>query len=353
MTNKDLFKQAIAEAKSIREAAIANAKTALEETLTPHLKNMLAAKLQEMEEEEDVDYTMGSQDKNQLPNPPKSITIEEEDLENLEGEEGSEDSEQSEEELEDEPIDFESMTMGDLKNLIKDLITQEEAPEEEEEEMGDELPADDMIGAEDEEEIDLDELLSELSEMGKDPIEEDRPGYGVGDLTDDNDLIRLASLIAKKGKAAHAKALKFMQDLAADNASVRRMEESKTSKELAEALKTIRTLTEESKKTNLLNAKLLYVNRIFKANQLSESQKVNIITAFDKAETVKEVKLVFETVSKSGVTNKPAQSTGKRLVKEGLLGGASKATGVTAKRPEIIAESAAVLRMQKLAGIIK
>ena len=50
MANKDLFKQAIAEAKSVREAAIANAKEALEETLTPHLKDMLAAKLQEMED---------------------------------------------------------------------------------------------------------------------------------------------------------------------------------------------------------------------------------------------------------------------------------------------------------------
>ena len=54
MANKDLFKQAIAEAKSVREAAIANAKEALEETLTPHLKDMLAAKLQEQEEVEDT-----------------------------------------------------------------------------------------------------------------------------------------------------------------------------------------------------------------------------------------------------------------------------------------------------------
>ena len=50
MANKDLFKQAIAEAKSVREAAIANAKEALEESLTPHLKDMLAAKLQEMDD---------------------------------------------------------------------------------------------------------------------------------------------------------------------------------------------------------------------------------------------------------------------------------------------------------------
>ena len=55
MANKDLFKQAIAEAKSVREAAIANAKEALEETLTPHLKDMLAAKLQEMEDKDSKD----------------------------------------------------------------------------------------------------------------------------------------------------------------------------------------------------------------------------------------------------------------------------------------------------------
>ena len=53
--SKDLFKQAIAEAKSVREAAIANAKEALEESLTPHLKDMLAAKLQEMETSEEVE----------------------------------------------------------------------------------------------------------------------------------------------------------------------------------------------------------------------------------------------------------------------------------------------------------
>ena len=52
MANQDLLKQAIAEAKAIREAAISNAKDVMEESLTPHLKDMLAAKLQEMEAEE-------------------------------------------------------------------------------------------------------------------------------------------------------------------------------------------------------------------------------------------------------------------------------------------------------------
>ena len=67
MANKELFKQAIAEAKSVREAAIANAKEALEESLTPHLKDMLAAKLQEMDDsktdEEVVNEEEVSEDK--------------------------------------------------------------------------------------------------------------------------------------------------------------------------------------------------------------------------------------------------------------------------------------------------
>ena len=99
---------------------------------------------------------------------------------------------------------------------------------------------------------------------------------------------------------------------------------------------------------NLLNAKLLYVNKIFKSNDLNESQKVNIISAFDKAETVKEVKLVYETVSENVVAKKE-----KATIKESKLGMASKATGTTASKPEVINEvSDTVRRMQKLAGII-
>jgi len=99
----------------------------------------------------------------------------------------------------------------------------------------------------------------------------------------------------------------------------------------------------------LLNAKLLYLNKIFKTSTLSESQKANTITAFDKAETVKEVKLVFETIN----TNLSAASN-KKAVNE-VKGMASKATGVAPAKPQVLNEgvSEAVLRMQKLAGIIK
>ena len=54
-TNRDLLKEAIADAKAVKEMAIANAKAALEEAFTPQLQSMLSAKLQEMEEEEELD----------------------------------------------------------------------------------------------------------------------------------------------------------------------------------------------------------------------------------------------------------------------------------------------------------
>ena len=54
MANNDLLKEAIADAKAVKETAIANAKLALEEAFTPHLKSMLSAKLEEMDKE-DVD----------------------------------------------------------------------------------------------------------------------------------------------------------------------------------------------------------------------------------------------------------------------------------------------------------
>ena len=129
-------------------------------------------------------------------------------------------------------------------------------------------------------------------------------------------------------------------------------DKEKMEEELKEALETIDTLRQDLQEVNLLNSKLLYVNKVFKANNLTESQKANVIAAFDKAENVKEVKLVFETVSENVVSrqaSKPARS-----VNESKLGSASKATGTTARRPQIISESdQAVLRMQKLAGIIK
>jgi hypothetical protein len=53
MSNKKLFEEAIVDAKAVREAALLNAKEALEEALTPSIQNMLVAKLNEMDMDEE------------------------------------------------------------------------------------------------------------------------------------------------------------------------------------------------------------------------------------------------------------------------------------------------------------
>ena len=354
MANKDLFKQAIAEAKSVREAAIANAKEALEESLTPHLKDMLAAKLQEMEDkdvdevavtesEEEVEegnYSKGKKD-DAMEEDFMGVEEAEDDAEMEADDEGEEAPEEAEDELEseDEPAedeDLKDLSVADFKDLIRDIISQEMGAGGGDLET--ELPADDMdagadleepgegdpmAGEEGDEEIDLDELIRELEavsegESEEEAMEETAVGAGANEIPAESD---------SKEKNI--------------NGTV------KESSDLKEALETIETLRKELNEVNLLNSKLLYVNKIFKANNLSESQKVNIIAAFDKAETVKEVKLVFETVSENVVTKK------ETTIKE-HRGMASKATGTTASKPGVISEvSDAVRRMQKLAGIIK
>ena len=358
MANKDLFKQAIAEAKSIREDAIANAKEALEETLTPHLKDMLAAKLQEMEDstveeevvneveevEEQVEETV--EESTDEVNEDESIEeveveeeIEEAPVEEEEGDDEADadaevDSEESEDEAEDgEEVEVKDMEVDDLKDLIRDIIAQEHEKmglgDDEghsdmdagdmEPEMGDMPPAED-------EEIDLDELLAELDEMSAEANE--------GKHEEEENM--------EEGE--HKKKKEMEEEVIDEN-----KEESvnEDNSELNQALETIETLQAQLSEVNLLNAKLMYVNKVFKTNNLSEAQKVNVIAAFDKAETVKEVKLVFETVSDNVIAKAP-----KSTIKESKLGSASKATGNTAARPEVINEvSDVVKRMQKLAGI--
>ena len=386
MANKDLFKQAIAEAKSVREAAIANAKEALEETLTPHLKDMLAAKLQEMdakseeveevvnEVEEEVDEAMHKDKKDEGMHSKKKdeakhkdddkmeeATTEEvdeakhDDVDKMEEtaieeeevteevpavEEAEDDSEESEDEAEeaDGDEDLKDLSVDQFKDMIRDIIAQEighsDAPADDMdagdiEGMGDEPAAEEPEMAADEEEIDLDELIRELEDVAEGDKEEKEMEEEVTEETSNQVNAESDGADYNINRVADLK-----EDVKEDNS------------ELDQALETIETLKKELNEVNILNSKLLYVNKIFKSTNLSESQKVNVIAAFDKAETVKEVKLVYETVSDNVGTKK------ETTIKE-HKGSASKATGTTAKKPEIIAEvSDAVRRMQKLAGII-
>ncbi|CAB4124917.1 hypothetical protein UFOVP54_41 [uncultured Caudovirales phage] len=365
MSNKDLLKQAIAEAKTIREAAIANAKEALEETLTPHLKEMLAQKLQEMEDADDMDESINnaeSEDYSENPSRHGNLDEVEEEEEEAEEEETPEEGEEGEEGEEEEELEIEDMSVEDLKDLIRDIVAQETGHDEEAEmETGEEESheGDDMTGIDDTEEIDINELLAELEGMDEekeDDMEEGhsyslKPGAESGDRKGSNDGYTNSSTRTpantksgrtfEPGKGSHPGRETF-----STSAAHGKLKE--TQEDLNEALKAVKILRNQLQEVNLLNAKLLYVNKVFKSTNLSEGQKVNVIAAFDKAETVKEVKLVFETVSKN-VVAKPAALKEHRSF-------ASKATGnaQTTAPKEILSEvTEQVARWQKLAGIIK
>ena len=365
--SKELFKNAIAEAKSVREAAIANAKEALEETITPHLKELLAAKLQEMDEveEEVVDEVVTEGDGLEEIKPSSVAEADEDDADQAADDseeddaEDMEDLDDNEEVTDDTPVT--DATIGELSDaLVDDVVVKViEALKEEGVEIEDEAPEMDAIeepaqdtmldepdseitleGDDMDEEIDLEEMLREILAE-----KDDEPG----------DYLTIADEDGHEGtgrKKMEEGSHDDMEEEISEEVEEGSHDKEKMEEELKEALETIDTLRQDLQEVNLLNSKLLYVNKVFKANNLTESQKANVIAAFDKAENVKEVKLVFETVSENVVSrqaSKPARS-----VNESKLGSASKATGTTARRPQIISESdQAVLRMQKLAGIIK
>jgi len=348
MSNKDLLKQAIAEAKTIREAAIANAKEALEESLTPHLKEMLAQKLQELDEvdEEVMDETPKKPERKNGTDSLDGTTggdggnrvMGEEDEEADEPEEAELDGEEESEEGDDKEIDPNS---PDFTKELKELILQivhEEGEHEEEETPGDEAAEGEHQDGEDNgDSIDIEELLAELEGMNEDDGYK-KPGVdpGVNDPYEKSVKTKTRTGGRFERGEGHKPGKHSFSHSAVDK--------SELEEELAEAMSTIQTLRGQLQEVNLLNAKLLYVNKVFKSSNLTEGQKVNVIAAFDKAETVKEVKLVFETVSKN-VVPKPATVKEHRSF-------ASKPAGSTAK-PEIISEvSETVRRMQKLAGII-
>jgi hypothetical protein len=320
--NTKIFSEAIAEAKAIRETAMANAKLALEEAFTPRIQEMMNNKLASLAEEdeemeENFKKSNATNDSGMVAQPDamEEISLEEllaelEDLE--EGEEEIYEEEQIEETVEESTEIFEEaedddtvaeITVDDLKDIIRDVVADllggsEEAGEEEEmtgeEEAGEE---EEMAG---EEELSLEEILAELeldetADAGKDDLKE---------TADEDD------------------------------------------KELEEAMNTIAQLRSELNEVNLLNAKLLYVNKLFKSKNLTEAQKVKVINAFDRAETVKETKNIFETLQESLT----ATQAKKNPIKESLSF-ASKPAGVADRKP-IVENNDFVARMQKLAGII-
>jgi len=304
MAKNDILKEAIADAKAVREVALSNAKAALEEAFTPRLQSMLSAKLSEeleedLNEEEEIEENFNE------------TTIEEasfDEMMNYNEDKGSDDEGYKMESM-DEEINLEEI-LAELE-LDEGGATEPTFMEGEEEiaEGENEKELEEVKDEELEEGFDLDALLEELD--------------GLDEAKDDDEV---------------------------NEAKDKELEETK--KELEETNNALTTVRAELNEVNLLNSKLLYVNRIFKANTLNESQKLRVVESLDKAGTAKEAKLIYETIKDTFNISKSEGRKIKSSIKEGL-GMASKAAGKsTASKKAVISESNDMMtRFQKLANI--
>jgi hypothetical protein len=398
-TNRDLLKEAIADAKAVKETAIANAKAALEEAFTPQIKSMLAAQILAEDEEEDdlaeadkvrmekdeMEEGYGMDDTNEAEEIDEEFNLEE-ILAELELEEGDEDylREKENEPLEEE-INLDELDEDELKALIEDVIedmiesgeleaggdpVEFSDEEEEEEEEGDE-EVDVEMGAEEEIEESLKDVISKIKvslgnegELVKVWLTTQDPKLVAAAANDDegaykklvdglrakyskdydgSGMAKLFNALSKivKGKELDTFISKDPSGLQGPSTP------QKEAFKLQEALKTIKSLQKELNEVNLLNSKLLYVNKIFRNKNLTESQKVKVLSAFDKATSVKESKIIYETLNE-GLVSKT--TTTKSSIRESL-GMASKPAGVAPKQP-IVESDQMVKRFQKLAGIL-
>jgi len=451
--NKKLFADAIADAKALREVAVANAKASLEESFMPRIQSMFEkrimdeedieeAKMKGKKDEKDLDekatyiadgqnlldsldeddsYSMEEEgvdleelfnslsEDEDLPASPtggeyggefgdleeEDSELEEYDLEEilreLEEEEGMtyEGDEDLEEDLYENFIEekasgeetIEEVTVDELRDMIQDAIRavmggEEGSAGEEEVTMGAEEEGGEgeegeeldftMDGEEEDEEEkpkkkkskeeELDELyaLYELKKKKKELDERRRLRYkgnsekDLDEAKNVNAPFGLGKGKQKPGAPYGAAGTKKSGKNGAYSETLK-MTLHEKAEELEEALNVIKTLRSQLNEVNLLNAKLIYVNRLFKENTLTESQKVNVVNSFDKATTLNETKNIYEVLKN---TVKTTKATTKTALREHKSFASSVIGGSTAK-PEIIDANDQITRMQKLAGIIK
>jgi len=119
--------------------------------------------------------------------------------------------------------------------------------------------------------------------------------------------------------------------------------------DLEEALNTVKKLQSTINEVNLLNAKLLYANRLFRGYNLTNEQKSKVVENLDRTSSVREVKLVYATLAESMNFTGTEKKT-KRVVAEAA---ASKPVSSTAPKKDIISENTNMMaeRFKQLANI--
>jgi len=405
ITNQ-LLKDAIADAEAVRQTAIANAKIALEETFTPQIKSMLARRLRaEAMEDEGTMKDEGKakeepfQDAKPVGNakaPDDTSTIGKGDnKEPSPASRGSSDIDQGGEGHGDSKKDWYddwSESDFDLDEVIKELEEDVKAlseAEKEEEEL------DEAKKEEEEEELDESWKEEEEDEAVVDPTAdahtppEDAMKHSMAmqKTGDDKPTAPAVNPMGKeedeqvdamKGQKVHGFAVPeemkgheegegeeeldleaILRELEAEDAKDKEASHKMASeiadlqKELAEYRKVVNVLRGKLNEVNLLNAKLLYTNKIFRKEGLTNEQKVSILESFDRAVNVREVKMVYTTLAEAmtvtAKTVNKGRTSSSKVVTEGL---ASKPTVSTAPKKEILEENTVAKRLQQLAGIL-
>lgn len=327
MAKSDLLKEAIADARAVKETALANAKIALQEAFAPRLERMLATKLtNEIEGEEELQEPnlddMGDDVPVEDETTDGAVDWVDNDISFSVG--GNTYDAEIDNSMEDEPVAEPEMGGEEEAPMSNDEMSDEY---NENYEMDEDLNLEAIIR---ELEGDLDEPMAE-PEMEEPMAEGDE--YAEEDDSDMNIDEIIESILREEEEDVPA--------AKADN------EVEAVKEELEEAYNTVRQLKSIINEVNLLNAKLLYTNKLFRNFELSENQKMKVIENFDRAGNTREVKLVFSTLAES--FKRP--TTKKRVVKESY---ASKPVATTApKSTNIINEGFdQAERWKKLAGLL-
>ena len=399
----DLLREAIADAKSVRETALANAKIALEEAFTPRLQSMLSKKIQsEMEdsdEDEDAeemrdseegmhdkeegmhdkeemrgdseegmhDKEEGMHDKEEEEDSEEGMHDKEEgmhDKEEMRGdseegmhdkeEEDSEEMREEEDAEEDDELDLESV----LAELEKDLDDEEKMDEMEDKDEEDEL--DESEDKEEEEKVDENDVSSEIgkadnklapaagdtSKVGQGPESEGsdkKAGDELGDHETVDDLVEVEDKDEEDLDLDEVLRALTEEDKEEEDAE----ENEKLKAEIKEHRKVIHFMRSKLNEVNLLNAKLLFSNKLFRAFGLNNNQKLKVVETFDRTKNLREVKLVYATLAES--FQKPSKLS--ESVKKG-----SSSKPVASTKPsnkEVLSEGAELkARFKKLANIL-
>ena len=359
----DLLKEAIADAKAVRETALANAKMALEEAFTPHLKSMLSAKLAEDEIEEDDDVFEGEhedeEDEDEQPeegmygSPRREDDDDEEDPE-----EGMHDSPRREDDDDEEEVDESEIVEIDGVKYAP-IVSEDEV--EEGMHDGEKSPRRDDDDDEDDidegDELDLEAVIKELEEELEESKEDDEDSVNEEEVVEeeivteeddedeDKDEVDEQSTSSGIGKGSGVKQPSASDEEDPGKGKTHESVDAVQS-ELNEYKEAVVYLKDKLHEVNILNAKLLYTNKLFKEYALSNDQKLKIVETFDRAQTTREIKLVYTTLAESFTGEKTVK---KEVVKEF----ASKKSGGTAPSKKIISEENQVAdRFRKLAGIL-